>query len=124
LIRLLWLIFAKPINYIHAWCTPAGVLGYILAGITGKPLIVDSYEPHAEVMLETNTWKKSSFKFKLLFRFEKLQGQHAKALILCNAGMKDYCKTKFDIELSNYWVKPACVNLDQFSFAARKTPGL
>lgn len=121
---LLFLILISRIRYIHAWCATAGAVAYILSVISRKPLVVDSYEPHAEVMLETGTWKKNSLNFRLLFWLEKLQGKHAKALITCTADMKDYCKRKFNIVLKHQWVKPACVNLQPFNFASRKIPDL
>ena len=61
------LIKTESINRIHAWCTPAGALGYFLSLFTRKPLIIDSYEPHAEAMVENGSWSRSSIKFKLLF---------------------------------------------------------
>jgi len=38
--------------------------------------------------------------------------------------MKDYCKKKFNIILKNQWVKPACVNLEQFNIEKRKIPDI
>jgi len=121
---LLFLILFSRVKYIHAWCTTAGAVGYVLSSITRRPLVVDSYEPHAEVMLETGTWKKDSWNFRILFLLEKLQGRHARALITCTADMKDYCKRKFNIVLNHQWVKPACVSLGTFSFGNRKIPDL
>ena len=34
------------------WCMTAGSLGYILSKTSGKNLVIDSYEPHAEAMVE------------------------------------------------------------------------
>src|SRR4030066_244618 len=79
-VRIIRKIIQKK-NFIHAWCTPAGILGYILSKTTGVPLIIDSYEPHAEAMVENGTWGKSSWSFKLLFFFEKLQSKHAQTVI-------------------------------------------
>ncbi|MCZ8286806.1 MAG: hypothetical protein O9353_15235, partial [Bacteroidia bacterium] len=56
---LLRFIAREKIAVIHAWCTPGGAIGYILSRLTGKPLVLDSFEPHAESMLETNTWKRN-----------------------------------------------------------------
>jgi hypothetical protein len=123
-IYLFFLVLFGRIRYIHAWCATAGAVGYVLSKLTFRPLVVDSYEPHAEVMLETGTWEKKSPYFKLLFLLERLQGKHAKALITCTADMKEYCKRKFNILIKNQWVKPACVNLDQFNFEKRKIPDI
>ena len=47
---LLRLCRAAGVGRIHCFCTPAGTLGYVLSRLTGIPLILDSYEPHAESM--------------------------------------------------------------------------
>ena len=115
LFKLILLIKQERITTIHAWCTPAGMLGYLLSILTGKSLIIDSYEPHAEAMVENGTWKKNGFAFKLLFQFEKLQTKRAKYLIAAAEGMKSYAKEKFDHQRNNFFIKPACVNLELFS---------
>src|SRR5687768_4144643 len=61
------LIKKEKINTIHAFCTPAGGIGYLLSRLTGTKLVIDSYEPHAEAMVENGTWKKNSFAFRSLF---------------------------------------------------------
>jgi glycosyltransferase involved in cell wall biosynthesis len=119
-IALLFLIFFRRVRYIHAWCATAGAVAYVLHVMSRRPLVVDSYEPHAEVMLETDTWKRNSLNFKVLFWLEKLQGKAAHALITCTADMKEYCQRKFGFEMKHQWVKPACVNLEPFNYSSRK----
>ena len=114
LIQLYTLCISNKIQYIHCWCTPAGVLGYILSLLTGKKLIIDSYEPHAETMVETGNWKKSSLAFKLLFLFEKLQSKKAFSVIALSAGMKEYARTKYNTALDQYHIRSTCVDLDLF----------
>ncbi|MFN8144922.1 MAG: hypothetical protein U0073_10905 [Bacteroidia bacterium] len=122
--RLIVLTFTRKISHIHAWCTPAGAIGYLLSILTGKSLVVDSYEPHADVMLETHTWTAKSKQFRILRLFEKLQGKHAKTLICCTQDMAEFVKKNFHFTMKNQLVKPACVNLEQFSFSNRKNPYL
>ncbi len=117
---LIRLIKKEKIELIHCWCTPAGMIGYLLSVLTGKELIIDSYEPHAEAMVENGAWKKNSFAFKLLFKFEKLQTNRAKYLIAVTQGMKDYSAEKFNHLKNNIFVKPACVDLQLFSFKNKK----
>lgn len=118
------LIKREKIEYIHCWCTPAGVAGYILSVLTGVKLIIDSYEPHAESMLENGTWKKNSVAFKSLFWFEKLQSKRANYLIAATNGMKDYAFEKYNVIKNNFFVKPACVDLNLFSITNRKNENL
>src|SRR4030095_2529864 len=114
LFKLYRIIKKEKIETIHAICTPAGGLAYILSWLTGARFVVDSYEPHAEAMVENGTWKKNSFAFKALFSFEKKQTEKAVALIATTAGMKRYAAEKFDVQVQNFFVKPACVDLVKF----------
>jgi hypothetical protein len=107
-------IWTKNIQTIHSWCTPAGALGYLLSKITGKPLVIDSYEPHAEAMIENGTWTKKSWKFKILFWLEKKQSKRAKTVIALTEGMKHYAEKKYHTTFQHYYVKPALVNLNKF----------
>jgi hypothetical protein len=70
--RLYRLCRRERITHIHAWCTPGGAVGYILSKLTGLPLIVDSYEPHAEAMVENGAWPRGGLAFRILFLLEKL----------------------------------------------------
>ncbi len=115
--KLLFLIKKYKISYIHAWCASAGALGYLLSIFTKTKLVIDSFEPHAESMLENGTWKKSGLPYKMLFKLEKLQAHKATYLIAAAEGMKLYAKEKYAYEGSNYFVKPACVNLNLFQKA-------
>lgn len=118
--ELLQLIKKQKIDVIHAWCMTAGALGYLLSTLSSKPLVIDSYEPHAESMVENGTWERSSFKFKLLFWLEKKQSKKAKTVIALTKGMESYAKTKYNATFDNYYVKPAMVDLDKFSWKADK----
>jgi glycosyltransferase involved in cell wall biosynthesis len=111
---LLFLIFRQRITILHSWCTPGGAIGYLLSIFSGRPLILDSFEPHAESMVETGTWKKKSFPFRILFTLEKLQLKRAKEVILTTPGMVEYSERAYHVKLKNYFVKPACVDLDHF----------
>lgn len=114
LVSLVTLIIKYKVQYIHAWCTPGGAIGYLLSLLTSKPLILDSFEPHAESMVETNTWTKNGFSYKLLFRLEKLQLNRAQKVICAAEGMINYSQSTYGIVKSNYYVKPACVDLNLF----------
>lgn len=113
--KLILLIRRRKIDVIHAWCTPAGAMGYILSKITKKPLVIDSYEPHAESMVENGNWQKNNLAYRFLFFFEKLQTKRAKFLISTTRGMESYAKEKYHYIGNNFFVKPACVDLDFFS---------
>ncbi len=118
--KLVTLIKQKKIEVIHSWCMTAGALGYLLSLLTSKPLIIDSYEPHAESMVENGTWLQSNFKFKLLFWLEKKQSQKANTVIALTKGMENYAKKKYNANFKNYYIKPALVNLNKFNWQLDK----
>ncbi|MBP6311351.1 MAG: glycosyltransferase [Flavobacteriales bacterium] len=114
----------SAITTIHAWCTPAGMIGYLVSMITGCRLILDSYEPHAEAMVENGTWSSGGTAFRVLFFFERLQSRRAQVLIAATEGMREYAKRKYGVEDKPFYVKPACVDLEKFSAKDRKDPEL
>lgn len=106
----------KSIKTVHTICTPAGAIGVVLKMMDKSlTLNIDSFEPHAEPMVENGTWKKSGLKFKVLFYFEKLEAKKADNLILAAPGMEKYVKEKYKTVITGYSVKPACTDLDAFS---------
>jgi glycosyltransferase involved in cell wall biosynthesis len=112
--KLYRLIKKEKVKVIHAFCTPAGSIAYLLCKITGTKLVIDSYEPHAEAMVENGSWKKTSLAYKILFALEKKQSKRASFIISAAEGMKQYAKEKYGIEIRSHFIKPACVNLQQF----------
>jgi glycosyltransferase involved in cell wall biosynthesis len=116
----IWRLIRKEnVKTIHAFCTPAGSIAYLLSKLTGAALIIDSYEPHAESMVENGTWVKNSIPYKILFALEKRQSRLAKALIATTAGMKQYALDKYQTDVKNFFVKPACVDVEKFSFSEK-----
>lgn len=124
ILKLIRLIRKQDISTIHTWCTPAGGMGYILSRLTGKKLILDSFEPQALTMVEGKTWKKDSMAFKILFRLEKLQLKRASEVICAVGGMVAYSQKTYGITKNRYFSKPACVDLDLFSKEKVKNPQL
>lgn len=115
ILKLKRLIHKKNISTIHTWCTPAGGMGYVLSRLTGRKLVLDSFEPHALPMIEGNTWKKNSMAFKILFRLEKLQLKRASEVICAVDGMVAHSQNTYGITKNRYFSKPACVDLKLFS---------
>lgn len=111
IIKLRRLIRREKIGTIHTWCTPAGAIGYVLSRLTGKPLIIDSFEPHAESMVENGTWTYRSLAFRILFYFEKKQARRAKTAIALAEKMRDYCLEKYNAQPETFYIKPALIDI-------------
>ncbi len=110
------LISKNKIRIIHCWCTPPGAIGYFLSVFLRKKLIIDSYEPHAESMVENGTWARTGIAFRLLFWLEKKQTQRAHYIISATEGMRQYAKIKYGVDIESFFVKPACVDFRLFDF--------
>lgn len=115
IIKLTFLIFKNKISHIHAFCTPAGTIAYLLKKLTFTHLVIDSYEPHAENMVENGEWFKDSRAFKILNFFEKCQTQVALHIIATTYKMKQYAKDRFHYEIKSFFVKPAGVDTQKFN---------
>jgi len=123
-ITLLNLCLSKKIAVIHVWCTPPGIIGYLLHKITGAKLVLDSYEPHAEAMVENLTWQKRSLKYTVLSSFERLITRRASFIIACTRSMKNYVEGRYKEQLGEFFVKPACVDTNKFNLKERKNKSL
>jgi glycosyltransferase involved in cell wall biosynthesis len=114
LLQLVQLIRRNKIKLIHSFCTPAGSIAYLLSKVTGTPIIADSYEPHAEAMVENGTWQPNGLAYKILSTLEKGLTKKASCFIGTTAAMQEYAQTRYGIEIKNLFVKPACVDFEKF----------
>jgi glycosyltransferase involved in cell wall biosynthesis len=112
--NLLVVVIRKRISIIHCWCTPAGAIGYGIARVLNRKLVIDSYEPHAEAMVENGTWANGSLITRLLFWFERKQTERADFIISTTEGMRGYAQLRYGITIEKFLVKPACVDLISF----------
>ena len=122
LIELMAMVKKKSISTIHCWGTPPGVEGFLLSKLTHCPLVIDSFEPHAEAQVENGSWTKNSPGYRILWWFEKRMARHASTLIYTTRNMISYAKEKYGAYDEKEFVKPACVDLDLFSVSDLKNP--
>lgn len=113
-VRLFWGCWTGRYRVVHSFCTPAGLLGYLLSATTRIPLVIDSYEPHAEAMVENGSWRRGGFAHRLLFAFEGMMSRRAAAVVAATAGMREYAKSRYAADIPLFLVKPACVDLELF----------
>ena len=112
--RLVAVCLRRRIGVIHSWCSTGGAIGWLLSVITRKPLVLDSFEPHADSMVENGTWSPDSLRFKVLLRLERLQARRASAAIAVSPWMADYSRRRYGLVPEPLYLKPACVDLDDF----------
>lgn len=116
-LRLSTIVVAKRISYLHPFAPGAGAVALFVHFITGKKIIMDSWEPHAESMVESNVWKANSFSFKLQFWIERQLTQRASCLIAASKKMKDYAQAKWNLKPANVAFRPACVDMEIFNIS-------
>jgi len=115
ILKLFFLVFSKKVRFIHAFGISAGTIAYILSKLTATWLVIDSYEPHAESMVENGEWNKDSKAYKIQSYFEKLQAHSAQHFIATSYKVKEYAKTRFGADLKSFFVKPAGVDIQKFN---------
>lgn len=115
---------SRDIRAIHAFCTPAGGVGCLLSVALGIPLVLDSYEPHADAMVELGVWKSRGAAFRILHALERLQSHRARAVIAATASMRSYAESRFGVRFEKFFVKPACVDLGRFRRVDSRTSPL
>lgn len=108
------------IDVIHAFGSPAATTAYSLSRLSGTKYIIDSYEPHAESMVENGSWEAKSLAFRVLSYFEKIQTKKAFAVLATTEGMRDYALTTYGHVPRIFLYKPAIIDPIDFSNKARQ----
>ena len=106
------LVRSEQIEYLHPFAPGAGTIAVFVRLFSKTKLVVDSWEPHAESMVESGVWKKSSLAFRVMWWAEKKMSREATWLIAATRGMKNYAKEKWNIDPVNVAYRPACVDLE------------
>ena len=80
----------EKVRLIIARASTAGSFGYSVSRITGVPLVVESFEPHADYMADCGEWDRGSIIYLLSRRMEQRQIQRALALITVSRSYHDH----------------------------------
>lgn len=115
LFRLVRYCKKHKIDALHAFGSPAATSAHVLSILTGLPYVIDSYEPHAEPMVENGSWKKNSFAHIVLRSFERMQTRRAKAVLATTDGMRDYAAKTYQHIPRVFVTRPACVDTEAFN---------
>lgn len=94
---------------------PAGALGYLVWKKTKIPFIVESFEPHADYMLESGVWHKFDPRLLLQKYWEKKLKKFAQKLITVSENYYEKLLAE-GIDKSKLDIIPCTVNLEKFAF--------
>ncbi len=94
---------------------PAGSLGYLVHQKNKLPFHVESFEPHAQYMLESGVWKSYDLRYVLQKHWEKKQKQYAQGLIPVAENYRRQL-IKEGVKAKKIKTMPCAVDLTKFTF--------
>ena len=98
MVRLVALIYRKKVSYLHAFCMPAGSVAYFIRMFKKMTLIIDSMEPHADMMMETGVWAPDAMVYKISARLEKKVAHAADYLIAVSKKIRPYLQERYALD--------------------------
>ncbi len=114
-LKLVWklrhIVRMEKIDFLHPFAPGAGTTAVFVEMFVRVKIVMDSWEPHAESMVESGVWKRSSLAFRIMWWAEKRLAKRAYYLIAASKGMIDYAKEKWKYVPENIAYRPACVDI-------------
>jgi len=95
--------------------SPAGSIGYYIHKKTRLPFYVESFEPHADYMLESGVWSCYNPKYILAAYWEQKQKKYAKGLMPVARNYRGKLVTE-GVDANKLDVIPCCVPLEEFKY--------
>lgn len=105
----------KKVSAIIARGAPAGSLAWMVHKRLHIPYYVESFEPHAEYMLDSGVWGAKNPKYLFEKYWENKQKESAEAIITVSHNYKK-ALVKDGVSANKVHVVPCCVNLEKFQF--------
>lgn len=114
-IKLIHFVRKEDIKILICRGAMAAMFGLVLNRTFGLPFMVESFEPHAEYMVEGNTWKRSGFEYKFQRWIETQTRKKASYLMPVSNNYKEEL-IRSGISPARIVVMPCCVNAEKFAF--------
>jgi hypothetical protein len=96
---------------------PAGALGYLVHRLTRVEYVVESFEPHAQYMVESGVWHKWGLRFHFQRYWEARQIETASYLLPVSQTMKTSLLHR-GVPAEKIFVMPCAVDTNDFVFSA------
>ena len=94
----------------------AGAFGYLLYRRFKLPFHVESFEPHADYMVEGGTWKKTGIEYRIQSFFEVKQIRYATTLMPVSFNYYNELMKKRGVPPKRLMMMPCCVDVEKFRF--------
>ncbi len=95
----------------------AGIYGQLVFKSAGVPYVVESFEPHAEYMRQTGTWRSFDPRYLVQRKWEYDVKKNAAALITVSEGYADHLRSKERIAGDRLFSVPCWVDTSRFNIA-------
>lgn len=110
--------FASKLRPALIFCRgTAGIYGQLLLRSAGVPYVVESFEPHAEYMRQTGTWRSFDPRYLVQRKWEYDVKKNAAALITVSEGYADHLRSKERIAAERLFSVPCWVDTSRFNIA-------
>ncbi|MGI9544218.1 MAG: glycosyltransferase [Cyclobacteriaceae bacterium] len=110
------IIASNKVDLIMCRGVMAGALGYKAAKKSNLPLFVESFEPHADYMVESGEWAKNRLKYLMQKKWEKKELIYAKKIITVSNNYKRYLMNERRIRSDKLDMIPCCTDTELFRF--------
>jgi len=113
--KLFWLTKTKGVDVVICRGAMAAAFGVFLHKVSAKPFIVESFEPHADYMLEGGTWTKHGIEYRFQKWIEAQTIGKARYLLPVTENYRNALKDQ-GVSADRILVMPCCVDIDRFRF--------
>lgn len=93
-LKVLWIRIRHRTKIIFCFANVSASFGYIFSKLMNMKLMVYSYEPHSEFMVDLGYWKKSDLKYRLLNSLEWKAGMNADVIMTGTKWMVEELKQR------------------------------
>lgn len=94
---------------------PAGSLGHLVNRNMGVSYVVESFEPHAQYMVESGVWHPGGLKYQFQRKWEKAQLRTAKWIVTVSRNYRNHLLGS-GVSPNKVLTVPCAVDLEKFSY--------
>ena len=111
------LVREKKVDHLICRTALGGALGYLVHKKVGASFIVESFEPHADYMLEAGVWSRSGLKYRFQKYWEDKVIANASHIVTVSKHFTALLKSVYDVDCYTFG---CAVDTDQFRFDPEK----
>ncbi|MGL1889885.1 MAG: hypothetical protein OCD76_25455 [Reichenbachiella sp.] len=114
----LWIKLRYKSKYTFAFANVSAAISILFAPLLRMKLVIYSYEPHSDFLVEMGHWKASSVKYKILHQLEQWAGKYAHHILTGTRHMQEQLQKEGTRAIVHR--APTAVDPEIFKFDASK----